>query len=1054
MPGRNRLALLLLIAVCAGGLSAQFLPDINQFEVENARLILLDANGRRVGVLSGDLARKQRDGTVHVEGAKLKVERDKGAFVLSADEFNYTPASHDFDTPSGLTATLPDGGTLTIPAGKGQIEFAEGLKLHMTVEGQAELKSDEKGQSPVDASITNPVIDVAMSDTRGDTSRLALDTVSIKGTRGGELKLRLARLPSLGQTGSDSPAEASVSCFGDVELAIKENATLAELHMLRRASMSLKDDDRKFEVTSNLLDIRGVVQQTDDKSKYSTVLGDIAIDASQNVRLTGDEFRGTAGMLRYREFGLRREVRLENDPTLAIDQGESKDGRMATIEFRAKDYVDVQIPESTPGTPPREISTELSTSAHVRRTLGTELEWQINGRFIRLFSSLDESIKSEDRYNHTFDTYSEGYSPLLRVLGVQTVGEVVAGQPVLQRAAVYGSRAEGSFISQRAKVRVYGPEVLGVVLSDAPLSDLIKIAVGLKPSEKDENGTRIPPPPGDGLLTVRADAQLDLDLLTTVGTGYDVTLAAQGNVELDHAPLPRDDSNLVSLTAESLSLQTRGGALVSAHMDTLEDKVALATLGYDLLICRSIDVTEIFDGLRTSMTGPGRLIVRDPGSVEYFRAQVDRLPKRSEEEADRTRPDAGWLDFGERFQADDRPLERRLEADSPDFRLVSGDFEEPRAGRTAVNDLGELTDETVTLLYRVTGNRVFASSTRGGPGGTPINVLRLEGNASLDSRIDGITAFAEDAIELSGSENQRAEDAPLSVVLFKNASLTIDDSGVFFGDYVRTGVFSYDGRWTMVSSDRLEVTFRPLNAPSADAVELAEARKAFSKALRAHVHLLDRAYWLEQATIHLRAATSANPRPTTPDGDQPWEALEEAEQALEHIHEACRVLLTGNTGPQHEPTQALRSARRARSLLAALVDVVGSGGVTGRFESSKATVPSLTLSMREALFTFDGLGQIVDVIAGGAIEVSRGPYTITGQRLSRQSDGTLTLSGANITLPEDTGVEIEGVQSVALKQRAGGAIVGESRVERTMVTRVTGKKLKVTVKLAHNEKSK
>jgi hypothetical protein len=156
----------------------------------------------------------------------------------------------------------------------------------------------------------------------------------------------------------------------------------------------------------------------------------------------------------------------------------------------------------------------------------------------------------------------------------------------------------------------------------------------------------------------------------------------------------------------------------------------------------------------------------------------------------------------------------------------------------------------------------------------------------------------------------------------------------------------------------------------------------------------------------------------------------------------------GNVGPMPAPDTALRSARRARALLGSLVDVVGSGGVSGKFQSSKPTVPPLTLAMNEALFTFDGLGQIVDVSADGPIEVSRGSYTITGTRLSRARDGTLTVHGANITLPEDTGVQIEGVRSVALRQRAGGDVGAERRVERTMVTRVTGKKLKVSVKLA------
>ena len=1050
MSGLNKLALLVFITACSSGLAGQFLPDINQFEVENVRLILLDDAGRRVGVLSGDLARKQRDGKVQVENAGLKVERDNGVFNLTAAEFNYTPSTHDFDCPSGLTATLPDGGVLRVPKGSGRIEFADGVKFELDVDGEATLKGDETRRSPVDAKLINPKIAVTLTDkTAAGSSNLSVDTISISGTRGGELKLRLASMPALGQKGSDTPAVASVSCFGDISLTVKENATLAELHLLRRARMALDGDDGKFEVTSNLLDVRGTIEQIapdpkkpDDKQ---TVVSDLAIDASQTVSLRGDDFEGTCGTLRYREFGTRREVRLETGPALTLRQGVAADGRTAEVSFRARDYVDVQVPEIVSGKPPLQILSELSEGAHVRRSLGNELQWQITGRLIRLHSSLDEAIQTETTYNHSFDTYAEGYSPLLRVLGVHAEGGL-PGQPELQRAAVYGSRAVGSFVTGLAKVRVYGPEILGVVMSDAPLSDLMKIGIGLMPPYRDENRTVVSPPLQNGSLTVRADSLLDLELSTSAGN--DISLAASGNVQFDHTPLPRDDTRFVSLSGENVALQTRDGALVSAHLEAPTGADALATLGFDLLICRSIDLSEQAAGFRTRMTGPGRVIVRDKDSVAYFRNQLDRLPKLPESDQPRSVPDAAWLNFGANFLAEEGVLSRTLEVDTPDFHLVSGDFERARAGRSAINDLAELIDPEVLLLYRMYGQRLFASSSRSSETATPVNVLRLETDAFLNSRLDGITAFAREAIELSGSENQKAEDAPLSVVLLKDARLRIDDAGVFFGDYVRSGVFAYDGSWTLESSDRLEVTFRPLNAPLAGGDELTAARDTLSAALKPGRHTLDRARLIELGVHHLRNAIAGIKRPASPGADQPWEALAEAEDAERAIHQASIPWLLGNRGPFPEPTEALRATRRARALLAALVDVVGSGGVTGRFEASRLNVPSLNLSMQEALFTFDGLSQIVDVVANGPINVTRGPYTITGKRLSRAVDGTLTVTNANITLPPDTGVAIEGVREVALRQHVRGSIGSETRVTRTMVTRVSGKKLKVSVKLA------
>ena len=413
-------------------------------------------------------------------------------------------------------------------------------------------------------------------------------------------------------------------------------------------------------------------------------------------------------------------------------------------------------------------------------------------------------------------------------------------------------------------------------------------------------------------------------------------------------------------------------------------------------------------------------------------------------------PDAAWLNFGLSFTASIGELQKLMEADSPDFRLVYGDFLTPRAGRSAIKDLDELNDPEVQQLYEVHGRRVFASSTRSDNKAPSVNVLLLEGSAYVNSRFDKITASAEDAIELSGSDNQRAADAPLSVVLRHNARLRVEDAGVFFGDYVRKGAFAYDGSWLLESAERLEITFRPLESPTDDATLVPRVRAALGKAAQAKRALPSRLSELEHATELLEQATLGK-RPAGPGADQPWKAVTEARDARRVMRLAMQMWMTGQTMADHELLAAMRSVRRCRALLSALIDVAGAGGLQGHFRSTGAHVPPLDLKMNEALFTFDGLGQIVDVNAQGPIEVSRDAYSISGTRLHRETDGTLTLDGASITLPEDTGVHVSGVKAISLKQREGKTFGNEFRTQRTMVTRVSGKEMKVVVKLGEQQ---
>lgn len=1057
MSGRTSIALFLLIASCALSVDAQFLPDIEEFEVENSRLILLDNQGQRKGVLKGAVARKQRDGKIYIEAAELVIERKTEPFVLKAAEFIYEPDTNNFSCEQGLTASLPKGGQLSVPSASGEITYTDGVLLKMKVVGDATLRTGPEGAELVNASITNPDIELKLIEpdqgAEADRSaRFELDSFEVSGARGGELKLRLAQLPNVGTKERPGNSVVNVSCFGDVKLSLADAGTKADLSMLRRARMALEGADGTFEVSSNQLDIRGNVaretsepdtkeDETDDK--LSAALTDLAIDAYQNVQLSGDDFDGGASMLRYREFGDLREVRLEGDPSLTLRQeSATDDGRLARIELRSKNYVDVQIPQGVSNGSPRQISTELSEGARVKRFIGEQLEWQINGRLVRLFSVLDESTGRTNAYNHTFDAYAEGYSPLLRITGLQQENERA---PDIQRAAVYGGRAEGSFISGRAKVRVYGPDILGVVHSDAPLSDLLKTALGLQAQRRGADGQVVPPPARDGRLTIRATKLVDLDILTSGDTG-DISLAAEGAVALDHEPLPRDDRNLVTLTGQFVALSMKERVIRYARIEPAPGTDALATMGYDLLISKGVDVRE-HDGLLVSqVTGPGRIVVRNKDSVQYFSKELDRLPKRPGEAGAALSPDAAWLNFGASFTARVGELEKQLEIDTPDFRLVFGEFLTPRAGRSSVKDLDELIDPEVQQLYEVQGLRVFASTRRASPKAPAVNILLLEGNAYINSRFDRITARAEGAIELSGSDNQSATDAPLSVVLRQNAELELEDAGVFFGNYVRRGVFSYDGNWLLESADRLELTFRPLEAPTDDATLIPRIRESLAKAAQKRRSMLSRLQEIEMATQLLEQATVSQ-RPTRPGADQPWQAVDEAGDALASMRRAMQMYVTQLPQTQYELDAAMRSVRRCSAMLSALIDVAGSGTVQGHFRSAKPDVPRLDISMREALFTFDGLGQIVDVTAQGPIEVSRSAYTITGSRLKRSSDGTLTLDDASISLPQDTGVQVTGITSISLRQSENKTYGTETTRKRTMVTRVNGKNLRVAVNL-------
>lgn len=1024
-----RLLLLCTLSALSAVAAAQQLPDINRLEVENLRLVLLDAQGGRQGVLEGKYARKRADGRVNVEDAKLSIARQDGSFILQCSDFTYTPATREFEASGELRAYLPDGGELLLPPGNGTFTFAPDIRLAMECKGEATLRT---GDGLVKAAMQDPTIDLAINQTAGqadkpESRRLQFKHVEIKGTRGARMDVRIDRLPSV--EGLDSgPSVVNLSCFGDASLAIAPvpggGSNRATVSLLRRARMVLTPQGQPeapatFEVTCGYLELRGNVQPLRQGESRSTSLGALEIDASQNVRLTGPDVTGSGSLLRFRELAGGNELRLSGEPNLVLARGMNPEQQPRAVHLRASGTIDAYAPAGTT----RRLELEVTDRARVQQVTADSTDWLIIGHEVRLFSWQDAG-----EYSHSFDAIAEGYSPLLRVYEGAVPPQQLNYR--LTRATIYGVRAEGEIVGDSTNVRVDGPDVMAVLASDFPLAEVLRQALGLRPRKVGE-----PPPPHAGRLTLRAASTLQLGL-----AGQDLSIAGAGQVQLDHERLPRDDSGLVSLTGDLVALDIRQGDLAGAELQSRPGETATATMGYDLLITPGVVMRESV-GLRTvHVVGPGRLIARDRDSVAYFRQALGRLPRRAPAGGDLPEPDAGWLDFSGDCRAEITQGQRVLEVNGPVAHLVYGEFELPRAGRTAVNDLAELDEPDVVRLHFIAGRRAVLRSLEVGDGGraSRVNVLRLEGDAVVRSRLDGVQAFAEDAIELAGAEEQEQEQRPFTGVLLGRSELRMDNAAEFFGDFVRGGAFAYDKEWILRAGDRLEVTLRPIDSAG---------RRGFSGTQAALAQALDPRrpanHRLAAATVAMRRLGAALQQV----GASGIE-LEQPRRALAELERACRLLLpsaTRTASGEHSAAadSAAHSAlRRADALLRPLVDVAGRGGVHGSFHSSHAATPDLNLGMRNVLVTFNGLGEIVGVDCDGPIEVTRDEYRLVGDSLTRRQDGALVLDNAQVTLPPDSGLLIQGVRHVSLLQRDDTS--GDTR---TMVTRITGKDMKLQVGL-------
>jgi hypothetical protein len=911
--------------------------------------------------------------------------------------------------------------------------------------GNAEIRVGDEDIPLVTSSMVDPVILLDLNQIRDDESgsrNFELQTLRVTGERGATISMRLERLPGRA-TDDAGGAMMRLTCFGPTSLDLLEQGERVTLSMLRRVQMLLEPDadgglppGEMYEMTSGYLEISGRFRELEDGS---TSLRDVSLDATQNVRLEAPEMRGLARELRYREVDGNVDLRLQGDPSLEMAR-ESREGTDSRLVIRSRNTIFATFPMPEDDGPALdEVSMRVTEGARVQQFSNNRPEWLISGREVLL-----DSKRAEDgRMDHRFSGWQEGFTPLLRVFEQRDT------DLEFQRASVFGAYAEGEVQGGVVSVTVEGTDSMVVAHADLPLAEQLRFGLGTRGEIRGERN--------DGRLALRANESLSLRTIVQARdpnrdrTQDPLEVSAIGRVTLDYEPLPRDDARYVTLTGDEAGLRLRGGELVRAWLRS-ETGDALATLGYDLLICRELQLVEVEGGvegeIETHISGPGRLIVRDEESVRYFREVLSRLPRRGIAVTDVPEPDAGWLNFKAGMTIASAPELQTLSIGGPEAELIFGEFVKPRAGRGALNDLPEMEAPEVRTLYRIIGGSAYLESTRAEPGAPAINVLRLEGDARVVSRLDGVEASAELFIELTGSDRQRTEDSPFTVVMQGDPQLLIDDAGEFFGDYVQSGVFAYNGVWKIHAGTRLEVTLRPVDAAWGTQEALDETRRLIAT-MRNPMHPMPERMGAAARVVQVLedALGPTRPEAPSPELEQPWNALTELRLAHREL-----VRAYGMPDGRREVATAMRHARRARQYLSVLVDVVGDGGsgeVRGHFHARNDSTPPLQLVMGQATFTFNGLGEIADLDARGPIAVSRASYTLRGSSLSRSPGGALILDEASVDLPADTGVEVSGVREIRMLQK-DSTIRDDSgaRHQRRMVTRVTGVEMRVRATLA------
>lgn len=1105
MSGLSKLLPALFLLLLAVPLHGQGLPDIDRIDVEGLRLIILGKDGKRSGVLSAKTATKSKEGKVRMTGAVLSMKRGKSEFKLEADQFNYVPADNTIEYPKGMKVMLPDGGEITVPAGHGTLVIKPDIILHMESSGVMKFRLGAEAVSTISGKVPEPVLDVTLKQTE---DKQELEILVLKSDRGGEIEVKMEHMPIFSSPNKDEDTEAEkvlavakINCKGRMKLKIVGEDHLTTLHMQRRVKMDIQSDKENLIITSTTFEVSGKRGTIKTKGAEVAVFTGVSMKASGNVLIEGDRINGYANEMTYSEIPEEvksqdgqndqkkyvRVLTLKDQPRLIIkDEEHTPVGDKAPekrIELNAHESITMRTPAGINA--PDEMNLQLLVQGRIQRFVGEQRLWQLYGKRVDIRSwkepaetkkPKDKKDKAKAEPNYEFSAEASGYAPIIRVHPIESAD--AAAQ--LSRATVYGKTASGKVIDGLGKYKIEGSEVL--LLSQ--LQRLLAVQFRKNIGSEDQNNSS-EPEIEKSQLVVRANQSVTLEIKISDDNkkpeekNSDIfRIRAIGQVELDHQPMQRNDSKLVTMTGHDIELHLVGDNLKSAH---IHGGSARISVGFDLLSCEQFDIYEEEGKQKSKIQGPGTLTLREPETLVNLRRMLALLPRQEHAKKNGKVPDAGWVDFegtvtieSSKTVTEETPETPKLTEYNyllnmlkPRATLVFGEFEQPRPGRIGFVDVAELRDPDVEILFTASAGllRVDVKEMKETVGKElvderVINVVSLVSNARIDSKLDGFKARGSTSIVISGTEVKKGEEVPFTVQINQDALLTITKASEFLGKYVDDGIFAYNKQWTLQAGDHLQITTRPLdglwshtgsegNPPSFNDVRKlllnAEKENSISEIslfLKQARQLLIRATGERQTLIGVPPLEIAQPRKALLDFTRVKYTLHRAQ--LEVIGSKKRKQLIGRAKGQMQ---------NIRARLGSLIDLSGDGGVRCTFESSSAKVPPMTVLMQAFSLTFSGSGGLVGTDISGPVVLRREGYTIRGSDVEGHFNGTLKLKDAQLELPVESRIEVEGMDFITVRQRETGKerTSGGRAVRRTVITRITGKKLKVKISLVEQE---
>lgn len=1007
MSGLNSLVWLILFAL-ASTLGAQALPDIGEAELEDVKLLLLDDAKVARGMLTAKTARKARDGKITVTQAALTYTRTDGTLSLKASRLQYSPGAGEFEAPAGFDAELPDGGVLSVPRGSASIRTEKTLELSATCSGEVHLRIGSEARSPLDSRITDPTVTLSFDD-KGKTR-----SVRAAGKKGATLKASYSRLPSLG--GSTAPALLTLACNSDVGFEMSPSE--ATLRLNGRVRGSVAQTDRTFSLSCSSLRLKALL--------VGAVFEPAELEAEGGARIEAEDLSASAGHVLMVESKGRRTANLTKDARARTwPQGQF-------LELQAHDYAILRA--DVLGQASGTLELELKGSAQVL-ALGGKLDskgrniadWLVQGEQITCMRRGLGFLPGHDCALFNFEVQGRGFAPLLSLAG--------EGEEGSRSLTVYGKRAAGTLMALSASgalgdVTVNGPDIFANVLGPFHLVRDLRKALGLRPLEQAPNTQSDP-----GRVVIRAQDSVRLNFASDGAQAQSLYAHAISSVEVRQEPVLRDDRELCTLTGASVILDIDAERIGSAVIEPIGGEVR-ATVGFDLLRCARFQITSSDERQVAKLDAPGRAILRDTETLAYLHGALSHLKL----ERTAAKPDAGWIVFAHSStvtHAADHQLFAFFEAR---LVFVRGDFSAPRAGQGAFDDIDELEDGDVSLLYEARGRELLGEvQLSGEPGAQTLRLnLTLTGNPLLRSEGDGLLATASGPITIAATEvSQRDAEGKRqryltgsTLRLGENADVRFENAARYFDESGGLSGFSYGGLWTLRGATSLELSFLP---PSV-ALQAAQRRLAGTGLATA-----DWAVFLERLDLFEAVLEGLDfGALSEPDRLRTVAMTAKLREARLSLRRAFDFAVMGNEAISAQfRDAALRLEATAFALLGPSYAITSSGYTEIDLRSAVSGAAPLLMGMSALTIRFSALAEIEALNGEGPVRISRGHYAVSGKQLLRRDDGALTLDGARLTLPAEIGLEIEGATTLTVRSFASA----DGRV------RVSGKQLSIKATL-------